>query len=582
MYRKEALEYKKNTNLVNRSVELYRINPGYYFLFGGLFLLILGTLTWSLFSYIPITERCRGVLVSPGALRSVNSNGLGRVQKSYISEKQRLAAGDLMYELELPDLKSNIRVLEEEYAKSLMIDAQQIAHLTEQRHIQALNNKQAENTLTKQSEDLVKIEKTLLAAIEEVRQGNAKLYANSQNEYQELLGKLEEIHSKTEKMYQQGLFSQRDRLNELDRIIGIKQQLNDLKMRELDDDLQLDKLLEQLSNIQHRIRDVKDQNAALGLEELKQQAHYEENIAGIEDQQNQRANSIRLKQEAYWRAANVVSHFSGEVMEASAYSGMQVNTGDRLASIYVDEQQLFFRLVMAKEATHGQVRIAINNQLLEINAETNLKSADSLSKILQEQLPDQWTFQVHKNGKIIDFFPPDATTAPLKDQNDAQLVNVSLTDHEHLPRFASLTRFGHSDVNNELYHVGFFANGSAKRLNIGSAVNIQPDSIDSTRFGDLLGEITSISPFAKSKEGITSLLGTTGISEDLMQDPSSIIVISKLLKNGTSQNYLWNGKTPKSRLTPGTMTNCKAVSERQAPIVFAIPLLKKFFYGDKV
>ena len=132
------------------------------------------------------------------------------------------------------------------------------------------------------------------------------------------------------------------------------------------------------------------------------------------------------------------------------------------------------------------------------------------------------------------------------------------------------------DPSQALICLSYFAVKDGKRLQEGLPVQITLDTVKRERFGSVLGQVRSVSPFPVSAESAAYVIGNQQLAAELTAEFRQIqAVISLRADARTPSGYAWSsGKGPALVPTAGTTTTVRAVVEERAPITFLLPKLR--------
>jgi hypothetical protein len=135
---------------------------------------------------------------------------------------------------------------------------------------------------------------------------------------------------------------------------------------------------------------------------------------------------------------------------------------------------------------------------------------------------------------------------------------------------------GQPIASDRLINVAYFKIGDGKRIQPGMKVTIAPDTVKRERFGDILGSVTSVSPFPVTEQSAGALIGNIELATALISHSGQMQVITELnLDPSTFSGYEWSSakRSPHQKLSPGTTTSVRVTLEEKAPISFVLPIL---------
>ena len=126
----------------------------------------------------------------------------------------------------------------------------------------------------------------------------------------------------------------------------------------------------------------------------------------------------------------------------------------------------------------------------------------------------------------------------------------------------------------------FFSTDDAKRLQVGSLVEIAVVSYPADRYGKLLGRVTAVDPLPATQELIEE---SCSYSEDLAQSLGNkqavnlVDILLETTKRDGKTHFVKAGGGSPFPVSSGMVCTGEAVVESQVPITLVIPALKKWF-----
>lgn len=110
-------------------------------------------------------------------------------------------------------------------------------------------------------------------------------------------------------------------------------------------------------------------------------------------------------------------------------------------------------------------------------------------------------------------------------------------------------------------------------LHIGMKVYLVPADIDASRYGQLIGEITSISPFVVSKEHLMQRLGIASLVDYFTQNqPVYEVIITPKSNPQAPSGYAWTeGKGPPNKIEPRSLASALFILPSKRPISYIFP-----------
>jgi HlyD family secretion protein len=117
----------------------------------------------------------------------------------------------------------------------------------------------------------------------------------------------------------------------------------------------------------------------------------------------------------------------------------------------------------------------------------------------------------------------------------------------------------------------------AERIRPGMIVQLSPVTAVKQRYGYLIGQVTSVSKYPSSEQGMLAVFNNPGLVRDLSKQGSPVAVTVALIPdNGTKSGYRWSSSVASQLdLRSGTLTDATFTIEVQKPISLVIPLFKQ-------
>lgn len=114
-----------------------------------------------------------------------------------------------------------------------------------------------------------------------------------------------------------------------------------------------------------------------------------------------------------------------------------------------------------------------------------------------------------------------------------------------------------------------------KMVEAGMAVRLEPATAAREEFGAVMAEITWVSAFLATVEGMRAILQNDALARGYSADGPPFAVRAALLPDpGSASGYAWTSARGRGiPLTSGTGVRATVVVRRQAPITLLVPLL---------
>ncbi len=122
--------------------------------------------------------------------------------------------------------------------------------------------------------------------------------------------------------------------------------------------------------------------------------------------------------------------------------------------------------------------------------------------------------------------------------------------------------------------------GLGKKIKQGMKAHIDPDSVEKSRYGSILGLVTYASIFPASSMDMQNILQNQDLVKSLTASGAPLEVRIALLPDlKTYSRYAWTSSAgPKEAIVAGSICNGSVVVEQTSPFRLIIPKLRKFIF----
>ena len=222
------------------------------------------------------------------------------------------------------------------------------------------------------------------------------------------------------------------------------------------------------------------------------------------------------------------------------------------------------------------------NKLSEIK--NQLKELDTKAKTLEQQFLE--TTNVRRN-QILDveqeikkLDQQIKVNSTIKSQYTGCILELTVTSGQVVNPGTRIGSIQVQELNQPLLAVSYFPVKDGKQIKTGMPIQITPSTVKQERFGGIVGNVISVSPFPVTKQGAASTIGNSELVESLMSQTkeSQIEVWAELKPNSsTSSGYEWSSSKgpPDLKISAGTTTTVQVTVEQRRPIEFVLPFLRE-------
>jgi len=123
-----------------------------------------------------------------------------------------------------------------------------------------------------------------------------------------------------------------------------------------------------------------------------------------------------------------------------------------------------------------------------------------------------------------------------------------------------------------LVAINYFTVGDAKRILPGMAVEITPDLFQRHRFGDIVGQVRSVSRLPTTAQDISRIVGNEEIAKELTSKGAVVQMVATLQPDSrTFSRYRWTfGQGPQLKISEGTTATVRVIVERRTPVSYLV------------
>lgn len=132
------------------------------------------------------------------------------------------------------------------------------------------------------------------------------------------------------------------------------------------------------------------------------------------------------------------------------------------------------------------------------------------------------------------------------------------------------------EMNAPIDAVMYIPAGEGKKIQPGMEVRVSPSTVKSEEYGFMIGEVTKVSDYPVTPEGLLRVLRNEALVESLAGSGAPIEVKVKLIPDpSTPSGFRWSSsKGPPLKVLSGTLCSGQVVVERKRPISYVLPIVK--------
>lgn len=331
LFRKESLERLSSPERLDQLMQV--VSPKSWLPLVGLGSLVGVAIVWSIYGRIPITVEGRGVLIFPREVVPLQSKSSGQLLALNVKAGDIVKKGDVLATVNQNELRKQLQLARAKLAQLHLQDRNASSLQGKREDLDKQANQQKRQTL----EESLKAVKSLTPVLRDkglVAIGRDR--ANQQQRLQttrELLPTYKKRWDNRQKLFQQGavaddtvLQSRQEYLDALAKIDEAESELKQLDVKEADALRQYLQNLNQIKDIQAQLKDLDSKQAS--------QVQQDEETSTTRKKEIQETEREIAKLELQLGDnSQIISQYSGRILEITVAPGQVLNAGTRLASI---------------------------------------------------------------------------------------------------------------------------------------------------------------------------------------------------------------------------------------------------------
>ena len=331
LFRQESLERLASPERLDRLMQV--VNPKSWIPLITLGSVVLATAVWSVVGRIPVTIDGQGVLTYPSKVVPLQTQGSGQVTSLEIEEGDLVRKGDILATVDQVDLRKKLELAQDKLKqlRSQNDNAESIQNQRQNQDTEAIE--QQRQTLQERLNLIESLAPVLKAkGLDSIQSDRASQEARLKN-LQQLLPTFKKRLEVREKLFAKGAISDdvllEARQQYLDNIATeneIKSQLKQLEVQEADS------LKEYLSSLNDK-NDIEAQLQELDSQKAQSAQQDSENSTNRTKEIQEVKREIAQLQEQLQNQGQIISQYTGRVLETTVSPGQVIEAGTRVANI---------------------------------------------------------------------------------------------------------------------------------------------------------------------------------------------------------------------------------------------------------
>lgn len=250
------------------------------------------------------------------------------------------------------------------------------------------------------------------------------------------------------------------------------------------------------------------------------------------------------------------------------------------ASANIDQAESQLKQLDVKEADAQRQYLSNLNEIKNIQAqlqELNTKAASVAQQDLQTSTTRKNEIQEVKR-EIAKLELQLGNNSQIISQHSGRILEVTVSPGQVIDAGTRLGSIDAEDLSSKLVGITYFPVGDGKKIQSGMSLQITPQTVKRERFGGIVGNVTTISPFPITREAAASVIGNPEVVAGLVGEKQEGVmqVFADLNQDSTTfSGYKWSSsKGPRLKISSGTTTAVRVKVEERAPITFVLPILR--------
>jgi HlyD family secretion protein len=251
-----------------------------------------------------------------------------------------------------------------------------------------------------------------------------------------------------------------------------------------------------------------------------------------------------------------------------------------LEELFANQQALVDQGLISRQA-YEQTRTKLfetRNAILEAQSTIEMRQAQLAEQATQRQnqLQEKQRELTGARHKLEQLERRHELSSRVIAERSGRIIDVEVTDGSRVDVGETVLITVPSDTTLEAV---FFVphNSIAKRIQPGMKAEVALSAYEKDKFGFILGEVTTISPYPTTRTRAINLVGSETLADNILQQGASLAVFATLDRDPQSTNgYRWSSRNGRQvEVSAGSSCRVTVVVEERRPISLLFPLLKK-------
>ncbi|WYM02877.1 MAG: NHLP bacteriocin system secretion protein [Gloeotrichia echinulata CP02] len=338
IFRKESLERLSSPERLDQLMQV--VSPKSWLPLAALGSILTVAVIWSIYGRIPVTVQGRGVLIYPSKVVPLQSKSAGQLIALNIKVGDIIKKGQVLATIDQAELRKQ---LQQQQAKLTELQSQDQAVASLQgvrREQEQLSREQQRQYLQQRIGELQAVTPLLKTtgntSIGQQRQGLQQRLKQAQGLNPVFLQRMK---SRQQLFKQEGAISgdealkaEQEYLQNLEKIADIQNQLKELDVKTTETERDYHQNLSTISDLQAQLKELDSKRASVAQQDLENATARKKEIQEVK-------REIAKLQLQLGDNSQIISQYSGRILEITLTPGQVVNAGTRLATIEAENPQ---------------------------------------------------------------------------------------------------------------------------------------------------------------------------------------------------------------------------------------------------
>ena len=331
LFRKESLERLSSPERLDQLMQV--VSPKSWLPLASLGSLVVVALIWSIFGRIPITVEGRGVLIYPRQVMPLQSKSSGQLLALNVKVGDVIKKGDILATVDQTELRKQLQLARAKLVQLQAQDRNASLLQVQRNNLEKKALQQQRQTLQQGLQAVQELTPILREkGLESIRRDRANLQQRL-NAIRGLLPTFKKRWDNRQRLLEEGavpddmvLQTRQEYLNGLANINEAESQLKQLDVKEADALRQYLESLNTIKKLQAQLRELDTNEASQAQQNLETSTTRKKEIQEVE-------REIAKLELQLGDNSQIISQYSGRVLETTVNPGQVVNAGTRLGSI---------------------------------------------------------------------------------------------------------------------------------------------------------------------------------------------------------------------------------------------------------